>query len=257
MNWYEDIFNRQIFFDLYSEEDIRIAPQEVESIVKLLHLQPGLSILDVCCGYGRHAIELAKRGYEVTGIDLSPKQIGVAIQRAKEAGLAINFVVGDAREMKFQNEFDITLNLFLSFGYFQEEMDNLKMLEKIARATASDGLFLMDLWNREKQIRDFTPKEIEEHGEIIIEKRWHFDPWEGRLNWENTVIFPDRRKESWEHSIRAYTLVELKNILNEVGFQLEKVFGDFDSHDSTIDSPNMILVSRKILDNLNRRKDRD
>lgn len=245
MNWCEDIYNRQIFFDLYSEEDIRIAPQEVESLVKILGLKPGQSILDVCCGYGRHATELAKRGYKVTGIDLSPKQIELAIERAKEEGLAVNFIVGDVREMDFQDKFDITLNLFTSFGYFQDETENLKMLERIAYATIPNGLFLMDLWNREKQIKDFKPKESEEHNGIIIEKTWDFDPLEGRLNWENTVIFPNGRKENWNHSIRAYTLVELRRMLNEVGFRLEKVLGDLDGHDYTIDSPNMILVSRR------------
>ncbi len=245
MNWYEDIFNRQIFLDLYSEEDIRIAPQQVEGLAKILPLEPGQSILDVCCGYGRHAIELARRGYRVTGIDLSPKQIEVAKRRARREGLLIDFIIGDARKMEFRNEFDITLNLFTSFGYFPDEEENLKMLERIADATIPQGLFLMELWNREKQIKEFKPKEFEEQKGIKIEKKWKFDPLEGRLNWENTVIFPDGRRESWNHSIRAYTLVELKKMLDEVGFQLQRVFGDLNGQDYTIDSPNMILISRK------------
>ena len=246
LEWFEDLYNRQIFFDLYAEEDIRKAPKEVDGVVKILGLKPGQSILDVCCGYGRHSIELARRGYRVTGIDLSPKQIAVARRRAKEEDLTINFLIGDAREMEFQNKFDITLNLFLSFGYFKDDAENLKMLEKIASATVSNGKFLMDLWNREKEIRDFRSKEVEEHNGIKIEKRWSFDPWEGRLNWENTVFFPDGRRERWKQSIRAYTLVELKRMLNEVGFRLERVFGDLNGSEYTIDSPNMILISRRI-----------
>ena len=129
LEWFEDLYNRQIFFDLYVEEDIRKAPKEVNGVVKILGLKPGQSILDVCCGYGRHSIELARRGYRVTGIDLSPKQIAVARRRAKEEDLTINFLIGDAREMEFQNKFDITLNLFLSFGYFKDDAENLKMLQ--------------------------------------------------------------------------------------------------------------------------------
>lgn len=246
MEWYEDLYNRQIYFDLYSAEDTQLARQEVARLVELLPLESGQSILDVCCGYGRHAIELAKRGYKVAGIDLSSKQIEAAIKRAKEAGVEVNFMIGDAREMSFQEEFDITLSLFVSFGFFQAEAENLKMLENIARATVPGGLFLMDFWNREKQLRDFTPLEVEERtGGIRVEKRWVFDPLDGRINWQNTVIFPDGKTESWDHSVRAYTLVELKYMLEKVGFQLERVYGDFDGHEYTMDSPNMITISRK------------
>lgn len=121
MEWYEDLYNRQIYFDLYSAADTQLARQEVARLVELLPLESGQSILDVCCGYGRHAIELAKRGYKVAGIDLSSKQIEGAIKRAKEARVEVNFMIGDAREMSFQEEFDITLNLFVSFGFFQQK----------------------------------------------------------------------------------------------------------------------------------------
>lgn len=246
MNWYEDLYNRQIYFDLYSEEDTRIAPREVDALIELVELKPGQSILDVCCGYGRHAIELARRGYQVTGIDLSPKQIEAAIERANREGLQVNFLVGDAREMGFAGEFDVTLNLFISFGLFEADSDNLKMLERVAAATSAGGLFLMDLWNREKVVRDFTERDIQEREDgIRIERRWAFDAWGGRVSWENTVLLPDGRKERWDQSVRAYTLVELKKMLDEVGLRAERVYGDFDGQQYTLDSPRMIIISRK------------
>jgi SAM-dependent methyltransferase len=249
MDWFEDLYNRQIYFELYSESDTRLATQEVDSIVRLLGLEPGQALLDVCCGYGRHAIELAKRGYHVTGIDLSPLQIQAAIKSAHAADVRVNFIVGDARKMGFQDEFDVTLNLFTSFGFFQDEADDVQMMECIARATLPGGLFLMDLWNREKQLRDFSPVQIEEwETGVRIEKKWQFDAWRGKIEWTNTVTFPDGRVESWDHSIRAYTLVELRHMLKKVGLELERVFGAFDGRDYSLDAPQMITVARKMRD---------
>jgi SAM-dependent methyltransferase len=246
MEWFRDLYNRQIYFDLYAKGDTRLAIQEVDGIVDLLGLEPGRRVLDVCCGYGRHAIELARRGQRVTGVDLSPVQIEAARENARAAGVEIGFVVGDAREMGYRDQFDVTLNLFTSFGFFEEGADDLQMLASIARASAPGGQFLLDLWNREKQIRDFSPFEIEERADgVRIEKRWAFDAWRGRLNWSNHVTFPDGREERWEHSVRAYTLVELRQMLEGVGFELERVYGAFDGRAYTLDAPQMVLVARK------------
>ena len=75
MEWWEDIYNRQIYFDLYEEEDTRLAEKEVQQVVTLLHPLDEAHILDLCCGYGRHSIPLAQRGFHVTGVDISGKQI--------------------------------------------------------------------------------------------------------------------------------------------------------------------------------------
>jgi SAM-dependent methyltransferase len=247
MEWFRDLYNRQIYFDLYAQADTQLALQEVDGMVELLGLAPGSRVLDVCCGYGRHAIELAKRGHQVTGVDLSPLQIEAARENAQAAGVEVDFVVGDAREMGYREAFDVTLNLFTSFGFFEDEADNLAMLASIARASAPGGRLLLDLWNREKQIRDFRPLEVEERADgVRIEKRWAFDAWGGRLNWRNQVTFPDGRVERWEHSIRAYTLVELRQMLEQVGFKLERVYGAFDGRAYTLDAPQMVLVARKV-----------
>ena len=247
MTWYEDLFNRQTFLDLYAEQDSRLAVQEVDGLVSLLNLQPSQSILDVCCGYGRHAIELAKRGHRVTGVDLAPLQVNAAVAGAAKAGVQAEFLVGDARHMRFQQGFDVTLNLLTSFGLFEEDAEHLEMLARIADATKLGGLFLMDLWNREQVIRDFGEREIETRPDgIKIEEQWSFDPWRGRIDWDNTVRFPDGSCETWHQSVRAYTLVELKNMLGHAGFEMERVYGDFQGRAYSLDSPNMITVSRKL-----------
>jgi ubiquinone/menaquinone biosynthesis C-methylase UbiE len=96
-------------------------------------------VLDVCCGYGRHALELGRRGRRVTGIDLAPAQIEFARRRAEAAGIQpAQFVQGDVRTMQFAEPFDACLNLFTSFGFFDDD-GNQEMLARIAQATRADG----------------------------------------------------------------------------------------------------------------------
>jgi cyclopropane fatty-acyl-phospholipid synthase-like methyltransferase len=134
---------------------------EVEAVVRLLGLRHGQAVLDVYCGYGRHALELARRGFRARGIDLALRQIEEAQRRAKAAGLGVRFVLGDVREMDFRAEFDACLNLFTSLGFFETEAENQAMLDRIGQATVPGGLFLLETWNREKMIREFAEREVE------------------------------------------------------------------------------------------------
>jgi SAM-dependent methyltransferase len=233
MEWWQDLYDRQTYFDLYEKQDTALAPQQVEKLVKLLKIQPPAKILDVCCGYGRHSIELAKRGFDVVGVDISERQI----KRAKEiAGdMAVSFQIADIRGLNFKNEFDIAVNMFLSFGYFQTADEDIAALESVLRALKPGGKFLMDFWNREKEIRNFKQTKSEKIGDISILKEWKFDYLRGRLNWRNTVTFPGGRKETFEHSIRAYTVVELKQLFERVGFEFSSVYGSLYGEPFSID----------------------
>ena len=108
MQWWEDIYNRQIYFDLYEQQDTLLAQQEVQQTIQLLHPPPGASILDLCCGYGRHSIPLAQRGFKVTGIDISEKQIQHAHQVARKAQVELDLHVADREflhRIKFRVDF--------------------------------------------------------------------------------------------------------------------------------------------------------
>src|SRR5438105_7428900 len=175
MQWWEDIYNRQIYFDLYEQQDTLLAQQEVQQTIQLLHPPPGASILDLCCGYGRHSIPLAQRGFKVTGIDISEKQIQHAHQVARKAQVELDLHVADARKLDFQAAFDVVLNMFTSFGFSQDERENKLVLHNIFRALKPGGKFLLDLWNREKELREFKPITCERIRDIIIIKEWQFD----------------------------------------------------------------------------------
>ena len=245
MEWWEDIYNRQIYFDLYEEEDTQLAEQQVQQVLALLHPSDGARILDLCCGYGRHSIKLAQRGFKVTGIDISTRQIQHAREVAEKVHALLDFQVADARQLNFQEAFDVVLNMFTSFGFFKNDHENRQVLQGVFRALKPGGKLLIDFWNREKAIRNFQPSVCEKIREIIILKEWQFDALAGRLNWTNTVIFPDGKRESWDHSVRAYTVAELKTLLEDAGLKFEAVYGSLAGEHYTIDSPAAILLATK------------
>jgi SAM-dependent methyltransferase len=216
----------------------------------LLDLKPPARVLDVCSGYGRHSIELAKRGFSVTGVDISTFQVDEARRLAAQAGVAPTFIVCDARDLReagpLGGPFDAALNMFLSFGYFATDAESQAMLDGVARALRPGGCLLIDFWNREHEIRAFEPVVLDRRGDEILEiEDWTFDHLNGRLSWVNTVIFPDGRRESWTQSIRAFTIVEVRKMLEGAGFALRAVYGSLDGEPYSMDSDAAIFVAER------------
>jgi SAM-dependent methyltransferase len=245
VEWWQRIFNTPLYFELYEKQDTELAKTQVSQLVKLLELTPPARVLDVACGYGRHSVELARRGFQVTGLDLSDVQLGRARETAAAAGVAPEFVLGDSRAMPFEAEFDAAINMFLSFGYFQTDEEHLALLRGVARALRPGGRFLMDFWNREREIRGFERWLVERTGEVFEVEEWEFDHLNGRLDWTNYVFFADGRRESWKHSIRAYTIVELRQLFERAGLRMDAVYGSLDGQPFTIDSPAAVLVATR------------
>ncbi|MDR7497949.1 MAG: class I SAM-dependent methyltransferase, partial [Armatimonadota bacterium] len=200
-----------------------------------------------CSGYGRHSVELARRGFDVVGVDISEMQVRRAAARAAAAGSAAAFVVGDARALPVAGPFDAAINMFLSFGYFATDAENQAMLAEVARVLRRGGRLLIDFWNREQEIRNFQPVVLDRRDDDILEiEDWTFDPLAGRLNWVNTVIFPDGRREAWTHSIRAYTVAEVRAMLDAAGFALAALYGGLDGAPYTLDAEAAVFVAERL-----------
>ncbi len=249
-DWWRDVFDRPAFLELYERADVERARRQVDQVLRLLGegepLRPPARILDVCCGYGRHAVELARRGFAVTGVDVSPVQIARARHRAVEADVPARFVVGDARALPVRGPFDAAINMFLSFGYFATDEEHQAMLDGIARALRPGGRLLIDFWNREYELRTFQPVVVDRRADGIIEiEDWSFDALGGRLNWTNTVIFPDGRRETWAHSIRAFTVVEVRRMLEAAGFDRVAVYGNLEGEPYTMDAEAAVFVATR------------
>ena len=125
------------------------APSEVEAALKLLGLKPKGRVLDLCCGPGRHSLELARRGFAVVGVDNTAGYIAEAKKRAKSEKLKVEFVKGDMRCFRRLGAFDAVINMFTAFGYFKNPRDDRRVLENIHRSLKPGGKLLMEMLGKE------------------------------------------------------------------------------------------------------------
>ncbi len=134
---------------LFNQQRLSSTQEEVDKIEKLLHIERSAKILDLCCGIGRHSLEFSQRAYDVTGVDRTPAYIEKAKLEAEKLNLNTTFVLGDMREYCASNSFDVIINLFGSFGYFENPDDDQKVVKNMYTSLRPGGQFLIETapWN--------------------------------------------------------------------------------------------------------------
>jgi SAM-dependent methyltransferase len=244
--WYREFFDDlylRVYQPLEAPEQVR---REVDFIVKALDLPAGAKVLDLCCGQGRHSLELARRGFQVVGVDLSEALLYAARKRAESEGLSVTFLHCDMREIDFADEFDAVINMFTSFGYLESEAEDEKVLGKVAQALKSGGKFLLDVVNRDRLIRDFQAREwhAADEGWLVLEERT-FDHLSGRMETRWGCVARDGVRYERLSSVRLYTASELRTMLERAGLKVTNLFGDYDGSPYSWDSQRLIVVSCK------------
>ena len=244
--WYQDFFGQR-YLDSYSRV---LTPErtlgEVDFIEKTLALPAGSKILDLCYGHGRHLIELASRGYQMTGLDLDPLFLELARLEAQRRRLQVRLEHRDMRDIPFTKEFDATINVFTSFGYLESDEEDQRVLDEIARALKSGGQFLLDTQNRDGLMRMYSRRDWyeTETGMKVLESR-EIDYLAGRNNVRQVTIYPDGTQREASHSLRVYALTELVRMLNSAGLALETTFGGMDGSPVSLESRRLVTVARK------------
>jgi SAM-dependent methyltransferase len=213
----------------------------------VLLVPKGGQILDVACGHGRHALELAKRGYHVMGLDLNARFIELAKQAAlmNELGNA-EFLVGDMRESYFVNRFDGAYSYFTSFGYF-DDAGNQKVLGSVAKALVKGGVFLIETVNRDWTIHkvENQPRRWDEiEPDFFLLEDTNFNAHTSRIHTKR-IIFDKGERRTVEYDIKLYTHAELEDMLEEAGLQVISTFGSKEMTPYSVSSPRMIVVSKK------------
>src|SRR5262249_10940774 len=221
--WFEEIFDDDYLRTLPSLTP-RQTERETQFIVESLALAPGGSVLDLGCGYGRHAMELASRHYHVTGLDLSLPLLIRAADAARRVGVRVNFVHGDMREMTFENEFDGAYSMFTSFGYFDDDT-NRKVAANLNRAIKPGGKLLLDVVNRDYLVRDLPTRVWWQGDGCVVLAEVDFNYFSSRLQVQRSIIFEDGRQLEQDISIRAYSLHEIGKVLHHSGFRVTEVSG--------------------------------
>lgn len=220
--------------------------KEVDFIEKCLKLKPGMKILDLACGYGRHTIEFARRGYKMVGQDINPLFLNKGRQETKKAKVKIDWVESDMRLIPFKNEFDIVLNLFTSFGYLETDEEHQKVIFEVAKSLKTGGLFFLDIHNREEFIRHYRPKEIKKlsDGSTLIFERT-FDFVTGRINERRIWVKKNNQKKEMFLSFRQFTLVELVSMCRQAGLLFKKSYGNYNGEPIGFDTKRCILIVKK------------
>ena len=243
--WHEDDeFWKSTGSWLFSDEATRLAAVEVDQIISLLNLKPPADILDLCCGTGRHSLEFDRRGFIVTGVDRTDHYLSEARKRAEEEGLAVEFIFNDMRQFCQPKSFDVILNLFTAFGYFEDPLEECRVLENVYKSLRDGGVFLLDLMGREVLARKFHPRDWRQRdGVIILEERTPSEDWaflENRL-----ILIEGSKRKEFVLKVRNYSASELKTLLLESSFKDIKLFGDFDGSPYDHQAKRLIAVAYK------------
>jgi SAM-dependent methyltransferase len=239
--WFSEWFDSPYYHILYQHRDEDEARFFLNNLVKRLGMHPGLHLIDLACGRGRHAIYLNKLGLEVTGVDLSQASIEAALGHTNDR---LHFLVQDLRYLNLNKQFDIALNLFTSFGYFQHRDEDLQVLKGIHGLLKPQGLLVIDFFNQYKVLQQLVPHEQKRIGEIEFDiKRWHNDQF----------LFKQIGLKDGDNRFEYIEQVQLLNhdifsdMLHESGFAINQVYGDYSLNQyNQHASDRLILVAQKI-----------
>lgn len=243
--WWDEIFSEDFMRTMDQPKPSHIQ-REVNFIEESLGVEKGAVVLDLACGMGSHAVELASRGYSVVGFDLSLAMLARASDEAQERGQKLNFLQGDMREMAFEEMFDGIYCWSTSFGYFDEEK-NFDVLARMHRALRTGGMLLIDIINRDF-IAPRQPSLVWFEGEgCVCMDEMFVDFFTSRLKVKRTVMFEDGRTREVDYSIRIYNLHEIGKMMHDCGFRVIQVTGQ-PAHPGVFfgsESPRIIVLAER------------
>ncbi len=241
--WFEDWFNTKEYLNVYRHRNEQDAKKLVDLILQNVNIPAGSKVLDMACGTGRHSVIFSKKGFQVTAVDLSKNLLKIAKDSAEEAGLKINFVHSDLRSFCVTSKFNLAVNLFTSFGYFEDECDNFKILENAYNLLFENGYFVIDFFNKRYIENNLIPESADTvFDKKIIQKR----SIEGNRVEKQIIIKRNGSEKLFHESVRLYCKDELFNALKSKGFKIRKFFGDSSGKSFDLESsPRIIIIAQK------------
>lgn len=279
-SWYEDDrFWEATREFLFTPEKLEEASEQLDALLDLMDPPTHADVLDLPCGVGRHAVELADRGHRVTAVDRTEPLLETARERAREAGVAVvdagdvgtddegtvadvddvgavgidddavgtvEFVREDMREFSRPKSFDVVLNLFTSFGYFEDPADDERTARNFYESLRPGGALAMDLTSKEVVAADFRERSWDERdGTYLLEEHEVQDGWSWMDNRWVVVDPGEGTVDEFDVSHRLYSAAELKALLERVGFEEVRVYGDHEGADYDDDAERLVVVAGK------------
>jgi len=246
--WHEDERFWEAFRDaMFPAETFADASDELDSILALpgVDVAPGDAVLDLPCGPGRHSVPLAARGFDVTGVDATASYLDEARSRAADRDVAdaVEFVEGDMREFRREGAFDLALNLYTSFGYFEDRADDERVARTLHESLAPGGTLVMDLASKETLARDFRTRTWDDFDDgYVLEAHAVTDDWSWMENTWTLVVDGDVREYDVSH--RLYSAYELTELLEDAGFDAVEAYGTLDGDAFDQDADRLLVVAR-------------
>ncbi len=241
-------FDREAVFDddyLYFYSQVLTPERSAEEagvIWRLLGLEHGRNVLDLACGHGRIANELAARGAEVTGLDATPQYLALARRDAEARGVVVDYVEGDMRELPWRERFDAIICWFTAFGYF-DDAANRAVLDAAFGALKPGGTLLIETMHKDSLLASFTPDHVQERdGDYLIDRN-RYEPLTGRIEAERVIVRGGVvRKASF--FVRLFSYTELAGWMRDAGFASVAGYGR-DGQPLTLTSGRMIVIGQK------------
>src|SRR4030095_14677417 len=252
-NWFEKWFNSKDYLELYKHRNEADARKIVSLITRTVKLPKGSKVLDLACGNGRHSILFAGKGFNVLGIDLSSFLIGQAKQKLKtdyrKYKKNLRFELGDMRNIRHAKEFDLVVNLFSSFGYFEKDSENKRVIKSISRSLKNGGYFFFDFLNARYLKKNIVPFDVTKRNRNIIVQVREIT---GGLIKKNILIFKDNTRPGeavlnhFCEKIKLYLPVDFKKMFKTSGLNIIRVFGDYKGNTfNSNESPRLIILAQK------------
>ncbi|MEM6989211.1 MAG: class I SAM-dependent methyltransferase [Myxococcota bacterium] len=244
--WYaDDDFWARIYPVLFSKELFERAAGEVDQLLELTGVSSGRA-LDLCCGPGRHSVPLAKCGLQVTGVDLSGYLLGEAKERAAAAKVDVAWVQKDMREFVEPGTYDLIMNLYTSFGYFQTEAEEMKTLKNMVESLTEQGTVVIDTLGKEalaERLHADSPPIEERDGALLIQRVNVVEDW-CRVKTEWIIATDDKvDRVNFEHTL--YSGKELRELMNWAGLSDVSLYGDIDGRPYAPGARRLVAVGRR------------
>jgi SAM-dependent methyltransferase len=238
-NWYENWFGNE-YLTVYAHRDEDEAQQLVQLVLTYINLDSNSKILDLCCGQGRHARLFAQEGFEVYGFDLSRKLLQVAKYKNDKSEKTF-FVQADMRFLPVAHSFDLLLNLFTSFGYFQSDEENITVFKQFRQALRKGGFFVFDYFNSSYVMENLERYQSEKIGDLKVEQERYIE--DSRVE---KIIRLDRqgKKSTFFESVKLYKPDQILKMMEETSLEVSFIFGDYQGSPFTQDSERIIIIGK-------------
>ena len=218
---------------------------EIDFVTSVMDLPMGARVLDVGCGFGRHSVELARRGFDVLGIDPSAAMIAAAQARAEETAVSLQFQQAYAEQFVTDQLFDAAIALFTTLGQISMQGENSGLVRRVFDALKPGGWFVVEVPQRETAVTNLKTQEQYGAGERYTAVTRQFDAATQTINEQFRLVSPDETK-TYSLRYRLYNCVELTALLEQTGFVVHGAYGNYEGEALADDHPIMIIVAQKV-----------